>query len=129
MSTSISASMAMPILENFAELFEQSQPKKHLTPGSILMGQVMEIRPDMVIVNAGLKSEGVIPIEQFYNEHGQLEVAVGDTVDCGGSRRLPDLDLFRFLLQAFEQAAGFRKIMALPHASAGADFQQAIWIG
>lgn len=67
--------------ESFAELFEQSQPKKHLTPGSILLGQVMEIRPDMVIVNAGLKSEGVIPIEQFYNEHGQLEVAVGDTVE------------------------------------------------
>jgi small subunit ribosomal protein S1 len=67
--------------ESFAELFEQSQPKKYLTPGSILLGQVMEIRQDMVIVNAGLKSEGVIPIEEFYNEHGQLEIAVGDKVE------------------------------------------------
>jgi small subunit ribosomal protein S1 len=67
--------------ESFAELFEQSQPKKYLTPGSILLGEVMEIRQDMVIVNAGLKSEGVIPIEEFYNEHGQLEVAVGDKVE------------------------------------------------
>lgn len=67
--------------ESFAELFEQSQSTKQLAPGSILLGQVLEIRSDMVIVNAGLKSEGVIPIDQFYNEQGQLEVAVGDTVE------------------------------------------------
>jgi len=67
--------------ESFAELFAESLTEKHLKPGSIVKGQVVEIRQDVVIVNAGLKSEGVIPIEQFYNENGQLEVAVGDEID------------------------------------------------
>lgn len=66
--------------ESFAELFEQSQTEKQMVPGSIVTGTVVDIRQDMVIVNAGLKSEGVIPIEQFYNESGQLEVVVGDEV-------------------------------------------------
>ena len=67
--------------ESFAELFEQSQAEKFMVPGSIVTGQVVDIRPDVVIVNAGLKSEGVIPIEQFYDENGRLEVAVGDEID------------------------------------------------
>jgi small subunit ribosomal protein S1 len=49
--------------------------------GAIVMGTVVEIRPDGVVVNAGFKSEGIIPTEQFYNEKGEIEVAVGDTVD------------------------------------------------
>jgi len=67
--------------ESFAELFEQSQSPKQFVPGHIFLGKIIEIRQDMVIVDAGLKSEGVIPIEQFYNEQGALEVAVGDTVE------------------------------------------------
>lgn len=67
--------------ESFAELFEQSQTEKYMTPGSIVTGKVVDIRPDVVIVNAGLKSEGIIPIEQFYNENHELEVAIGDDVD------------------------------------------------
>jgi small subunit ribosomal protein S1 len=67
--------------ESFAELFEQSQTEKSMAPGSILKGVVMDIRSDVVVVNAGLKSEGVIPIEQFRDESGHLEVAVGDEID------------------------------------------------
>ena len=67
--------------ESFAELFEQSQAAlTNLKPGSIVTGVVVEIRSDVVVVNAGLKSEGIVPIEQFRNEAGELEVAVGDTV-------------------------------------------------
>jgi small subunit ribosomal protein S1 len=66
--------------ESFAELFEESLLHQDLKPGSIVTGTVMEIRDDAVIVNAGLKSEGVVPIIQFRNLKGELEVAVGDEV-------------------------------------------------
>ncbi|MFQ5487506.1 MAG: 30S ribosomal protein S1, partial [Gammaproteobacteria bacterium] len=68
-------------MESFAQLFEESQIEQQMRPGTIVKGKVVEIRPDVVIVNAGLKSEGVIPIEQFLNESGEPEVAVGDEVD------------------------------------------------
>lgn len=67
--------------ESFAELFEQSLTDKQMQPGAIVTGTVLEIRPDAVVVNAGLKSEGLIPIEQFYNEAGILEVQIGDQVE------------------------------------------------
>ena len=67
--------------DSFAELFEQSQIENKMRPGSIISAKVLDIKTDSVVVNAGLKSEGVIPIEQFFNEEGQLEVAVGDDVD------------------------------------------------
>jgi len=66
--------------ESFAELFEQSQTLAKLKPGTIVSGIVVEIRNDVVVVNAGLKSEGIVPIEQFHNEQGELEVNVGDEV-------------------------------------------------
>jgi small subunit ribosomal protein S1 len=67
--------------ESFAELFEESQIEHKMTSGAIISANVVDITSDNVIVNAGLKSEGIIPIDQFYDEHGQLEVAVGDAVD------------------------------------------------
>ena len=52
--------------ESFAELFERSQQTlAKLKPGAIVMGTVVEIRSDVVVINAGLKSEGIVPIEQF----------------------------------------------------------------
>ena len=66
--------------ESFAELFEQSQSLSKLKPGSIVTGVVVDIRSDVVVVHAGLKSEGIVPIEQFKNENGELEVAIGDEV-------------------------------------------------
>ncbi|HEW97824.1 MAG: 30S ribosomal protein S1 [Candidatus Parabeggiatoa sp. nov. 3] len=67
--------------ESFAELFAESQSENKMKPGSIVTGKVMDIRHDVIIVNAGLKSEGVIPVEQFLDENGQIEVAIGDDVD------------------------------------------------
>jgi small subunit ribosomal protein S1 len=67
--------------ESFAELFEASQAKLAVQTGSIVTGIVIEIRDDVVVVNAGLKSEGVIDIKEFQDENGQLEVAVNDEVE------------------------------------------------
>ncbi len=67
--------------ESFAELFEESLVNKEMRPGTIVTGTVVDIQSDAVIVNAGLKSEGVIPIEQFYNNQGEVEVTVGDAVE------------------------------------------------
>jgi small subunit ribosomal protein S1 len=67
--------------ETFAELFEQSLTEKELRPGAIIMGRVVEIREDAVVINAGLKSEGIVPIHQFEKPDGELEVAVGDEVE------------------------------------------------
>jgi small subunit ribosomal protein S1 len=67
--------------ESFAELFEQSQQQlSKLKPGSIVSGIIVDIRPDVVVVNAGLKSEGIVPIEQFRDENGHLEIEIGDEV-------------------------------------------------
>jgi small subunit ribosomal protein S1 len=67
--------------ENFAEMFEQSITQMNMRVGEIITGEVVDINRDVVIVNAGLKSEGVIPVEQFYDENGELDVNVGDTVE------------------------------------------------
>jgi small subunit ribosomal protein S1 len=67
--------------ESFAELFEQSQAHlAKLKPGSIVTGTIVEVRTDVVVINAGLKSEGIVPIEQFRNDAGEIDVAVGDVV-------------------------------------------------
>jgi small subunit ribosomal protein S1 len=67
--------------ESFAELFEQSLITTQFQPGSIVVGTVIEITADNVVINAGLKSEGVIPRSQFLSPEGELEVAVGDEVE------------------------------------------------
>jgi len=66
--------------ESFAELFEESLKTLNLQPGAIITGIVVDIDGDWVTVHAGLKSEGVIPLEQFYNEAGELTIKVGDEV-------------------------------------------------
>ncbi len=67
--------------ESFAELFEESLAFTNMKPGTIVNGTVIDITPDVVVVSAGLKSEGVIPIEQFKGPDGELEVKVGDVVE------------------------------------------------
>ncbi len=67
--------------ESFAELFEESLKELDMNPGSIVTGTVVAIDSDWVTVHAGLKSEGVIPRNQFVNELGEIEIAVGDDVD------------------------------------------------
>jgi small subunit ribosomal protein S1 len=65
-------------MENFAELFEESLLTLDMKPGSIVTGTVVDIDSDWVTVNAGLKSEAIIPRSQFLNDKGELEVAIGD---------------------------------------------------
>jgi small subunit ribosomal protein S1 len=67
--------------ESFAQLFEQSLANQRIRPGMILTGLVVDVTPDVVIVNVGLKSEAVIPLEQFKNERGEVEVKAGDQVE------------------------------------------------
>ena len=67
--------------ESFAQLFEESLNQTEMTAGQVVIGTVTDIRDGYVIVSAGLKSEGVIPEEQFKNLSGELEVAIGDDVD------------------------------------------------
>jgi small subunit ribosomal protein S1 len=67
--------------ESFAELFEASQTDlAKLKPGAIVTGTVIQVRSDVVIINAGLKSEGSVPIEQFRNDDGEIDIAEGDIV-------------------------------------------------
>jgi small subunit ribosomal protein S1 len=67
--------------ESFAELFEESLNSTPMQTGKIVSGMVVSVSSDVVMVNAGLKSEGAIPVEEFYNEKGEITVAVGDLVD------------------------------------------------
>ncbi|MBI5448598.1 MAG: 30S ribosomal protein S1 [Gammaproteobacteria bacterium] len=67
--------------ESFVQLLEESLAHVEMRPGAIVRGKVINITSDYVTVSAGLKSEGIIPIEQFYDDHHQLEVALGDEVD------------------------------------------------
>ncbi len=67
--------------ESFAELFEQSLNQQSMQPGALIKARVLEVKEDVVIVDAGLKSEGVIPIVEFKNEQGEITVKPGDEVE------------------------------------------------
>ena len=66
--------------ESFADLFEESLNTIEMAPGSIVTGTVVDIDDDWVVVHAGLKSEGVIPKNQFLNEEGVCTLSIGDQV-------------------------------------------------
>jgi len=67
--------------ESFAELFEQSIANQRIKPGTILNGLIIDVGQDFVVVNVGLKSEAVIPAEQFRNEKGEIEAIIGEHVE------------------------------------------------
>ncbi|NQY42302.1 MAG: 30S ribosomal protein S1 [Legionellales bacterium] len=67
--------------ENFAELFEKTQFDNLFRQGDIIKASVISIDRDYVILDAGLKSEGLIPINEFCNSEGQVEVSIGDEID------------------------------------------------
>src|SRR5690606_15563175 len=77
MGEGVSPLVSIFMSESFAELFEESFASQHIKPGSIISGTVVAVTEDKVLVSAGLKSEAVIPIEQFKNEKGETTVAVG----------------------------------------------------
>jgi len=68
-------------MESFAELLAQSEVEKRMRPGAIITGTVVAVGNEYVTVNAGLKSESTIPVDQFKNESGEIEVNVGDSVE------------------------------------------------
>ena len=67
--------------ENFAQLFEESLKEIETRPGSIIKGIIVAITKDNVLVDAGLKSESAISIDQFKNSAGEIDVNVGDEID------------------------------------------------
>lgn len=70
----------MSMSESFAELFEESLKSVDMKPGTIVTGVVIDLDKDWVTVHAGLKSEGIIPVNQFLNEQGELDIQIGDEV-------------------------------------------------
>jgi len=66
--------------ESFAALFEESIHRKEMRVGEVITAEVVSVDPNVVIVNAGLKSESVIPIDEFRNDSGEIDVKPGDFV-------------------------------------------------
>lgn len=67
--------------ENFAQLFQESLKTLKTQPGSIICSTIINIGKDVVLVDAGLKSESAIPIEQFKDSKGKIDIKIGDTID------------------------------------------------
>ncbi|MGL4574870.1 MAG: 30S ribosomal protein S1 [Burkholderiaceae bacterium] len=66
--------------ESFAAMFEESLKRADMRSGEVVTAEVVRIDQNFVVVNAGLKSEAFIPVEEFYNDARELEVQVGDFV-------------------------------------------------
>jgi small subunit ribosomal protein S1 len=79
MST-IAAQPAMDSMESFAAMFEESISKQEMRHGEVITAEVVAIDDNFVTVNAGLKSESLIPVEEFKNDRGEVEVQVGDFI-------------------------------------------------
>ena len=79
MATSTATTPVEP-LENFAALFEESLARQEMRQGELITAEVTRVDYNIVVVNAGLKSESFIPIEEFRNDKGEIEVKPGDFV-------------------------------------------------
>jgi small subunit ribosomal protein S1 len=66
--------------ESFADLFEESLKRSEMRTGEVITAEVVRVEHNHVVVNAGLKSEAYVPIEEFKNDKGELEVQAGDFV-------------------------------------------------
>lgn len=116
--------MKQNTVESFATLFENSLTETPMLPGAIITASVERIEEKFIVVDAGLKSESYIPIDQFYNENGSLEIKVGDRVmvalevleDGFGSTRLSRerakrLESWTHLEQAYESKETIRGVI------------------
>src|SRR5258708_37648966 len=72
-----------PSTESFAALFEESLTKQDMRAGEVISAEVVRVDHNFVVVNAGLKSEAYIPLEEFLNDAGEVEVQAGDFVSVG----------------------------------------------
>jgi len=79
-SPAVSKSAPTPPAESFAALFEESLTRKEMRIGEVITAEVVSVDPNYVVVNAGLKSESIIPAEEFKNDAGEVEVKPGDFV-------------------------------------------------
>jgi len=79
-SPAVGKSAPAPAAESFAALFEESLTRKEMRVGEVITAEVVSVDPNFVVVNAGLKSESVIPAEEFRNDAGEVEVKPGDFV-------------------------------------------------
>jgi small subunit ribosomal protein S1 len=66
--------------ESFAALFEESLQRANMRTGEVITAEVVAVEHNFVVVNAGLKSEAYVPIDEFRNDQGEIEVQVGDFV-------------------------------------------------
>ena len=72
-----------PAGESFAALFEESLNRKEMRVGEVITAEVVSVDENFVVVNAGLKSESVIAVDEFRNDAGQVEVKPGDRMGRG----------------------------------------------
>ncbi|MDY3115095.1 MAG: 30S ribosomal protein S1 [Sutterella sp.] len=66
--------------ESFAELFAESENNQTMRPGSVITAEVVRVEHNFVVVNAGLKSEAYVPVDEFKNDLGEVDVKVGDFI-------------------------------------------------
>ena len=83
-------------MESFAQLFEESLTRQEMRQGEVITAEVVRVDHNFVVVNAGLKSESYIPVEEFLSDQGEIEAKAGDFVQVaiemledgfGGPRR------------------------------------------
>ena len=77
---SVSSMPANPPMEDFAAMFEESLSRQEMRQGELITAEVVRVEFNVVVVNAGLKSESFIPIEEFKDDKGEIEVKAGDFV-------------------------------------------------
>ncbi|WP_374403872.1 30S ribosomal protein S1 [Niveibacterium sp.] len=73
-------STSIPAAESFEALFEESLNRQEMRAGEVITAEVVRVDHNFVVVNANLKSESYIPLDEFRNDRGELEVAAGDYV-------------------------------------------------
>ncbi len=74
------ATESSTLTESFAQLFEESLSRQEMRAGEVITAELIRIDHNFVVVNAGLKSESYIPIEEFFNDRGEIDVVEGDFV-------------------------------------------------
>ena len=77
---SITPASSQPTGESFAALFEESLNRKEMRVGEVITAEVVSVDENFVVVNAGLKSESVIAVDEFRNDAGEVDVKAGDFV-------------------------------------------------
>ena len=80
MDFTIHGMKVLSVMESFAQLFEESLARQEMRQGEVITAEVMAIDHNFVVVNAGLKSESYVPVEEFLNDQGDVEVNIGDFV-------------------------------------------------